>query len=255
MMTMSPMNTRESIKKRLAIVMPAYNAAKTIERVFERIPSEVHPDVLHYIVVNDGSTDDTSQALARLQKHFPNLVILDHHVNRGYGATEKTLLRYVVRTDAEIVILLHSDGQYAPEEIPRLVVPFEAEKTDIVQGSRMMSGHSALRGGMPLYKYVANRILTGIENIAFGMKMAEYHSGYILYSKRALQEIPFEKLSDNFCFDQEMLIMARIKGLKIVQLPIPTHYGEEVSHLKPIAYGLNVLSLVWAYKRAHYHTL
>ena len=235
--------------------MPAYNAGKTIESVFQRIPPAVRPQIAHYVVVNDGSTDDTSEALGRLQNHFPNFVVLNHHVNRGYGAAEKTLLRHAVSTDAEVVVLLHSDGQYAPEEIPRLVQPFEAEGAEIVQGSRMIGGRSALRGGMPLYKYVSNRFLTGVENLAFGMKMAEYHSGYMLYSKRALQEIPFEKLSDNFCFDQEMLVMAKIKGLKIVQLPIPTHYGVEVSHLKPIRYGLNVLSLVLAYKLGHYHAL
>lgn len=108
---------------------------------------------------------------------------------------------------------------------------------------------------MPRYKYVSNRCLTSIENLAFGLNLAEYHSGYMLYSKRALQTIPFEKLGNTFCFDQEMLIMAKVKGLKIVQRPIPTHYGDEISHLKPIRYGLNVLALVWAYQRGYYHAL
>lgn len=250
-----PRQAQLAMSKKLAIVIPAYNAGKTIEHVFARIPPAVHPQVVRYIVVNDGSTDDTAEALGRLQQRFPNLVILDHGVNRGYGAAEKTLLRYATGTEAEVVVLLHADGQYAPEEIPRLVEPFETEKADIVQGSRLMGGRAALRGGMPLYKYAANRVLTTIENLAFGMRMAEYHSGYMLYSQRALRTIPFEKLSGTFCFDQEMLIMAKIKGLKIVELPIPTHYGDEVSHLKPIRYGFNVLSLVWAYKRGHYHAL
>jgi len=235
--------------------MPAYNAEKTIERVFARIPPAVQHQVVHYIVVNDGSTDDTAAALGRLQQHFPRLVVLDHGVNRGYGVAEKTLLRYAAGTEAEVIVLLHADGQYTPEEIPRLVEPFDTEQADIVQGSRMMEGRAALRGGMPLYKYVANRALTAIENLAFGLRMAEYHSGYMLYSQRALRTIPFEKLSDNFCFDQEMLIMAKVKGLKIVQRPIPTHYGDEVSHLKPVRYGLHVLALVWAYQRGHYHAL
>jgi len=243
------------IRKKLAIVMPAYNAGKTIEQVFARIPPAVHPHVVHYIVVNDGSTDDTAEVLQRLPSRFPNLVVLDHGVNRGYGAAEKTLLRYAVGTEAEVVILLHADGQYAPEQIPHLVEPFETDQADIVQGSRMMQGRAALHGGMPFYKYVANRTLTTIENLTFGLRLAEYHSGYMLYSQRALQTLPFEKLSDNFCFDQEMLIMARVKGLKIVQRPIPTHYGAEVSHLKPVRYGLNVLALVWAYKRGYYNAL
>lgn len=254
-MACSTRQTHLSISKKLVIVMPAYNAGTTIERVFARIPRDVHPHVLHYIVVNDGSTDDTATALERLQQSYPNLVVLDHGVNRGYGAAQKTLLRYAANTEAEIIVLLHADGQYAPEEIPRLIQPFETENADIVQGSRMMEGRAALRGGMPFYKYVANRTLTAIENLAFGMRMAEYHSGYMFYSRQALRAIPFEKLWENFCFDHDMLIMANIKGLKIVQRPIPTHYGDEISHLKPIRYGFNVLSLVWAYKRGYYHAL
>ena len=248
--------SRSIDQRRLVIIMPAYNAGKTIERVFDRIPQEIHPRITEYVVVNDGSKDDTAAALARLKQRFGNLVILDHGTNKGYGVAEKNLLKYALRTDADIAVLLHSDGQYAPEEIPRLIQPFEREDADIVQGSRMMGDRRrALEGGMPFYKYAANRFLTAVENRAFGLDMAEYHSGYMLYSKRALQRIPFEKLGENFCFDQEMLIMAKIKGLKIVQLPIPTHYGDEISHLKPIRYGLNVLSLVMAYKRGYYHAL
>jgi glycosyltransferase involved in cell wall biosynthesis len=249
------MSNEQKIKK-IAIIMPAYNAGKSIERVFERIPLEIRQSILHYIVVNDGSTDDTSNALSRLQLSFPNLVVIDHLVNKGYGAAEKTLLRHALDTEAEVCVLLHADGQYAPEEIPQLLKPFEEEQADIVQGSRMVDGgRCALQGAMPLYKFVANRFLTAIENHAFGLHLAEYHSGYMLYSKRALLEIPFEKLADNFCFDQEMLVMAKIKGLKIIERPIPTFYGNEVSHLKPMRYGFNVLSLVWEYKRGHYHEL
>lgn len=240
---------------KVAIGVPAYNASKTIERVFERIPPAIHPQIVKYIVVNDGSTDDTAAVLTRMQQSYPNVLTLHHEVNKGYGAAEKTLLCSAVETDADVLVLLHADGQYAPEELPKLLEPFASEAADIVQGSRMMAGRAALQGGMPHYKYVANRGLTAIENMAFGLRMAEYHSGYMLYAKRALREIPFEKLSDSFCFDQEMLIMAKIKGLKIVQQPIPTHYGDEVSHLKPIRYGLHVLSLVWAYKRGYYHAL
>ena len=240
---------------KLAIVVPAYNAGQTIERVFERIPSAIQAQIVQYIVVNDGSTDDTATVLNRLQRRYSNLLPLHHDVNKGYGAAEKTLLRHAIQTDADVAVLIHADGQYAPEEIPNLLQPFTSETADIVQGSRMMEGRAALRGGMPRYKYVANRGLTAIENLAFGLRMAEYHSGYMLYAKRALQTIPFEKLGDTFCFDQEMLIMAKVKGLKIVQRPIPTHYGDEISHLKPIRYGLHVLSLVWSYQRGYYHSL
>ncbi len=244
-----------AVHARLVIVMPAYNAGKTIERVFERIPPTIQSQVVNYVVVNDGSTDDTAEALTRLQHSNPKVVALQHDINQGYGAAEKTLLRYAVNTEADVIALLHADGQYAPEELPQLIEPFVSEAADIVQGSRMMQGSKALQGGMPHYKYVSNRCLTAIENMAFGLKMAEYHSGYMLYSKHALSTIPFEKLGNTFCFDQEMLIMAKIKGLKIVQRPIPTHYGDEISHLKPIRYGLNVLSLVWAYQKGYYHAL
>jgi len=240
---------------KLAIVVPAYNASKTIERVFARIPPAIQHQIVTYIVVNDGSTDNTAAVLSRLLQGYPNVLTLHHDVNKGYGAAEKTLLRCAVETDADVVVLLHADDQYAPEELPQLIEPFASGEADIVQGSRMMEGRAARRGGMPRYKYVANRGLTAIENMTFGLQMAEYHSGYMLYAKRALREIPFEKLSDSFCFDQEMLIMAKVKGLKIVQRPIPTYYGDEISHLKPIRYGLHVLSLVLAYKRGYYHAL
>ena len=247
------MNVSAHLK--LAVVVPAYNASLTIEGVFKRIPTTVQSQIVKYIVVNDGSTDDTKAALERLQQDYPDVVVRHHDINKGYGAAEKTLLHCAIETDADVVALLHADGQYAPEELPNLIEPFASESADIVQGSRMMTGRAALHGGMPRYKYVANRGLTAIENLAFGLRMAEYHSGYMLYAKRALQKIPFEKLSDSFCFDQEMLIMAKVKGLNIVQRPIPTHYGDEVSYLNPIRYGLQVLSLVWAYKKGYYDTL
>lgn len=136
-----------AIHPKLIIVMPAYNAGKTIERVFERIPPAVRSQVVNYVMVDDGSTDDTAEVLTQLQRRDPKVVALHHGVNQGYGAAEKTLLRYAVETEAEVVALLHADGQYAPEELPKLVEPFVFEAADIVQGSRMMEGRAALRGG------------------------------------------------------------------------------------------------------------
>ena len=176
------------------VLMPAYNAGATVEKVFARIPPEAKRRIRRYVAVNDGSTDDTAAALDRLRSEFPNLVVLTHEANRGYGAAEKTLLRYALREGAEVGILLHSDGQYSPEKIPELLEPFDGDAADLVQGSRMLGG-GALRGGMPLYKFVANKALTALENWAFGMHLAEYHSGYMLYSREALETIPFEKLS------------------------------------------------------------
>ena len=141
-----------------------------------------------------GLDQPYAPALDRLCNDFPNLVVLTHEANRGYGEAEKTLLRYTLRERAEVGILLHSDGQYSPEKIPELLEPFDGAAADLVQGSRMLGG-GALRGGMPLYKFVANKALTALENWAFGMHLAEYHSGYMLYSREALETIPFEKLS------------------------------------------------------------
>jgi glycosyltransferase involved in cell wall biosynthesis len=240
--------------KKILIIMPAYNAGKTIERVFVRIPDYVKKRVGKYVVVNDGSSDNTEAALARLERQYPDLVVLKHEKNRGYGAAEKTLLNYALKEGAEVAILLHSDGQYSPEKIPDLIKPFDNDQADIVQGSRMM-GNGALKGGMPLYKFLANKALTLIENLSFGMKMAEFHSGYMIYARKALLEIPFNKLSDSFDFDLEMLVMAKIKGLKIVEVPIPTIYADETSHLDPIKYGFDVLKVVRDYLGGKYHRL
>ena len=236
------------------ILMPAYNAGATIEKVFARVPPETRKRIRRYVAVNDGSTDDTASALERLQNEFPNLVVLNHPANRGYGEAEKTLLRYSLAERAEVGIVLHSDGQYSPEKIPDLLAPFDRDAADLVQGSRMVGG-GALAGGMPLYKFVANKALTAIENRAFGMHLAEYHSGYMLYSRKALETIPFEKLSNSFDFDLEMLVLARVKGLRIAEVAIPTIYAGEKSHLNPVRYGLDVLTIVRNYRRGKYHAM
>jgi glycosyltransferase involved in cell wall biosynthesis len=236
------------------VIMPAYNAGRTIERVFARIPPAARERIERYVVVNDGSGDDTEAALGRLLRSFPGLVILRHPVNRGYGAAEKTLLDYALAEGAEIAILLHADGQYSPEKIPDLLAPFDRDEADLVQGSRM-AAPGALRGGMPLYKFVANKALTTLANWAFGMRLSEYYSGYMVYHRRALLAIPYRKLGDSFHFDLQMLVMARVKGLRIQQVPIPTIYAGEVSHLSPIKYGFDVLSVIADFRAGKYHGL
>jgi len=233
------------------VLMPAYNAGATIEQVFARIPAGAEQRITRYVVVNDGSSDETPAALARLQARHANLTVLTHARNRGYGVAEKTLLSYALKEKADVGIILHADGQYSPECIPDLLRPFDEDAADLVQGSRMLGG-GALKGGMPLYKFIANKALTAIENAAFGMRLAEYHSGYMLYSRKMLQSIPFLKLSDSFDFDLEMIVMAHVKGLRIVEIAIPTMYAGEASHLRPIPYGMKVLSVVWSYRRQKY---
>jgi glycosyltransferase involved in cell wall biosynthesis len=234
---------------KIFIVMPAYNAGATIEKVFSRIPGRVGDGIERYVVVNDGSTDDTNEALDRLSGRYANLVTLQHDQNRGYGAAEKTLLNYALKENADV-----ADGQYSPEKIPDLLNPLNENRADMVQGSRMLDG-GALKGGMPLYKFLANKSLTALENWAFGLKLAEYHSGYMVYSQKCLTKIPFNKLSDSFDFDLEMIVMAKVKGLKITEVPIPTIYADELSHLKPVQYGFDVLSIIFRYKRGMYHRL
>jgi glycosyltransferase involved in cell wall biosynthesis len=243
-----------NMANKIFVLIPAYNAGRTVEGVFARIPTAAKQRIGRYVAVNDGSKDDTAAALARVQREFPNLVVLNHETNQGYGEAAKTLLRYAMKENADVVIVLHSDGQYSPERIPDLLKPFDDETADMVQGSRMLDG-GALRGRMPFYKFVANKVLTGIENRALGMKLAEYHSGYMLYSRRALELIPFEKLSNSFDFDLEMIVLARVKGLRIAEIAIPTIYAGEKSYLNPIKYGFDVLSVLRNYKRGRYHAM
>lgn len=241
--------------QKLIIAIPAYNASLTLESVFRRVPREIAERTAHYVVVNDGSTDATADVARRLRRCFSNLELIEHPENRGYGATAKTGLGRSLELGADVVVWLHGDGQYAPECIPELLVPLEANQADIVQGSRLKSG-GALQGGMPFYKFVANKLLTSMENYVFGLRLAEYHSGYMLYRRKALQMIPFRDFIDRaFVFDQEMIVSARILGLRVVDLPIPTRYAEETSHLRPIPYGIDVLKLMGRYMRGDYHRL
>ncbi len=241
-------------EKNIFIIMPAYNAGKTVERVFERIPRHVADSISRYIIVDDGSSDDTASALERVATRFEGTVILRHSRNKGYGAAEKTLLNSAVSNGVDIAILLHADGQYSPEKMPDLLEPLLSGDADIVQGSRMLEG-GAMQGGMPFYKYLANKILTGVENFGFGMSMAEFHSGYMLYSRRVLEAIDFNRLSNSFDFDLEMLVCAKTLGLRIKEVAIPTIYADEISYLNPIKYGLDVLSVVRKYRSGYYHGL
>jgi glycosyltransferase involved in cell wall biosynthesis len=237
--------------KKIYIVIPAYQAAKTIESVFARLPRELAEKDVHIVVVNDGCTDDTPAIVRRIMQGRSDTELIDKPQNAGYAQAQKTGFSYALQQGADIVVLLHADGQYAPELLPQLLAPLEKEEADVVQGSRMLGG-GALKGGMPVYKYIANKALTGLENLAFGLKMAEYHSGYMLYSRRCLESVPFTRLSDTFHFDGEMIMMAAKRKLPIVEVAIPTRYADEQSHLKPIQYGMDVLRVIWKNFRGGY---
>lgn len=235
---------------RIVVVIPAYNAARQIRSVVERIAATALPHGVRIVVVNDGSTDGTLAQIASLGALRCSVDLIDRKRNGGYGAAMKDGLERARALDAEIVACIHADGQYSPEALPRLVSELTGRRIDLLQGSRIASG-TALSGGMPLYKYLANAVLNRIENWTLDLAMTDYHSGYLLYGRRALS-LPFRNFSDSFDFDLEVLASARAHGLSIDETGIPTHYGDEVSHLHPLSYGLRVLRVMWNYRRGRY---
>ena len=232
-----------------AIFVPAYNAARTIGSVIERIPAELWPTVVAAIVIADGSGDGTGAAVARLQARFPEVRLTVHPDNRGYGAAVRTGLRLGRETGADYVVCLHADEQYPPEKLPAFIGHMAAKGIDVLQGSRHLEG-GARQGGMPLYKIVAGKVLTWMENRAFGLSMTDYHSGFLLYSRRAVEMIPFDRLSHYF--DLEVIACARARGLRIAELGIPTRYAGEESHLDPVWYGLRCLRVMLRHRMGRY---
>jgi glycosyltransferase involved in cell wall biosynthesis len=232
---------------KLAVVIPAYNAEKTLAQVAGRIPQ----NVFGIWIVDDCSIDGTVRIAGRLAQTDPRVRIVRREKNGGYGAAMKAGLRAAAGDGAQMIACVHSDGQYAPEELPAMQAALEQGGLDLLQGSRIASG-TALSGGMPAYKYLAGRALTFLENRVFGLQMSDYHSGYLLYGRRALASINFAELSDSFDFDLEVIASARAQGLRIGERPIPTHYGEESSSLSPIPYGFRVLGVMLKYLRGHY---
>ncbi|MBN1809899.1 MAG: glycosyltransferase family 2 protein [Planctomycetes bacterium] len=240
----------------VSVLMPAYNAGRTIESVVDRIPADAWARVKSLWVINDGSLDDTAAAAERVGRTRPGRVkVVNLPGNRGYGGAVKAGLERVREEGAGTAVCLHADGQYAPEEMMRLVDEMHRTGMDVLQGSRLANregGGGAIAGGMPLYKYAAGRVLCVLENIVFRKRMTDYHSGYMVYGKRALEEIPFKGLSDSFDFDLEVIAAATAMGLSVGESPIPTHYGDEVSHLNTTMYGLRVLRVLARYGRGGY---
>jgi glycosyltransferase involved in cell wall biosynthesis len=235
---------------KLCVVIPAYNAASHIEAVLERVAGLTSCGLAHVVVVDDGSRDDT---LRRVRLHQPvgyRLSVVERQPNGGYGAAMKDGLAAAREHEPELVACIHADGQYAPEALPALIAELSRRGLDLLQGSRIAAG-TALKGGMPLYKYVGNALLNRLENYALSLSMTDYHSGYLLYGRRALA-MPFAGLSDSFDFDLEVIASAKARGLAVGEAPIPTHYGDEVSHLNPVTYGLRVLRVLWNYRRGRY---
>jgi glycosyltransferase involved in cell wall biosynthesis len=234
-----------------AVVIPAYNAARHLPGVVQRVLAHPPAELLAVIVVDDGSRDDTAAIAERLAAAEPRLQLVRRAANGGYGAAMKDGLAAARARGAAQVACVHADGQYSPEVLPGLLQAMSARGLDLLQGSRIASG-TALSGGMPLYKYLANAGLNVLENLTFGLGMTDYHSGYLVYGPRALAAIAFDRLSDSFDFDLEVIASARAARLAVGEAPIPTHYGDEISHLRPLPYGLRVLRILWRYRRGKY---
>ncbi|HZJ27478.1 MAG TPA: bifunctional glycosyltransferase/class I SAM-dependent methyltransferase [Acidimicrobiia bacterium] len=238
--------------KRIGVLVVAYNAASTLAAVLDRIPRDFVDRIDRVLVHDDYSQDATYLVGLGYQQTTPELPleVIRHPRNLGYGGNQKASYAWAMEHGLDIVVLLHGDGQYAPELLPEMVAPLERDEADAVFGSRMMEAGAARRGGMPMYKYVGNKILTGIENAAAGMDLSEWHSGYRAYSVEALRELPLEITSDGFDFDTQIILQLHEAGKRIVEIPIPTYYGGEICHVNGLKYAADVTHAALRY-RAH----
>ncbi|MGB1120749.1 MAG: glycosyltransferase family 2 protein [Saprospiraceae bacterium] len=222
--------------KKVIVVLPAYKAAKTLEKTYREIPFDLVDDV---ILCDDASPDDTVEVGKRLNiKH-----IIQHDINKGYGGNQKSLYNKALALGGDIIIMLHPDYQYTPKLIPAMVSIIGNNLYDVVLGSRIL-GNGALKGGMPMYKYIANRFLTLTQNILINHKLSEYHTGYRAFSRAVLEGVNFNENDDDFVFDNEMLSQIVYKGYGIGEVTCPTKYFEEASSInfqRSAKYGLGVL--------------
>jgi len=227
--------------KKLVVVMPAYNAEKTLVQTFQELP---HEYVDETILVDDASRDRTAQIAREL-----GIRTVIHGKNRGYGGNQKTCYREALSCGADIVVMLHPDYQYSPKLVTAMASMIASGHYDIVLGSRILGG-GALKGGMPLYKYIANRGLTFIENVGVGAKLSEYHTGFRAFSRTILETLPLEENSDDFVFDNEMLVQAHYFGFHIGEISCPTRYfndASSISFTRSVQYGFSVLATTLLY--------
>ena len=230
--------------KKVCVVMPAYNAEKTLEQTVAEVPRDVVDDI---ILVDDGSRDATVSVAKRLGLH-----VIVHEKNRGYGGNQKTCYSAALARGADIVVMVHPDYQYTPKLLPALVNCVASELYDVALGSRILGGGS-LKGGMPLYKYVANRFLTAAENLLIGEKLSEYHTGYRAFSRRLLETLPLGENDDDFVFDNQMLVQAAYFGFHIAEVTCPTKYFEDASSInfaRSVKYGFGVLGAAFDFRLA-----
>ena len=235
--------SHSDIKKKILIFIPSYNVEKKIYSVISRIPDFIFKnDDIKLLIINDCSTDKTTQEIERIKKDFDyNIDVFNSESNLGYGGVQKYAYQYSIDHQFDYLIMLHADGQYAPEELPNFIKKFDDKNLDAVFGSRMKSYKSALKGGMPVYKFLGNIALTFVQNLILNSNMSEFHSGYRSFKVDSLKMIEFKNKANYYHFDTEIIIEMLKKKQKILEIHIPTHYGDEISHLKSIPYGIKVL--------------
>jgi glycosyltransferase involved in cell wall biosynthesis len=232
--------------RRIVVVMPAYNAERTLRKTFAEIPRDVVDEVL---LTDDASRDDTVRVAREL-----GITTLVHEKNRGYGGNQKTCYAAALERGADIAVMLHPDYQYTPRLITAMAALIANDVYDVVLGSRILVG-SAIAGGMPLYKYVANRFLTLAENLVIGSKLSEFHTGYRAFSRRVLEELPLLEGSDDFVFDNEMLLQAIFFGFRVGEISCPALYEEDSSSInfsRSVVYGFGVLRTALAFRLARW---
>jgi 2-polyprenyl-3-methyl-5-hydroxy-6-metoxy-1,4-benzoquinol methylase len=237
---------------RIGILVVAYNAVTTLAATLDRIPEDFRPLVDVVLVSDDFSTDTTYEAGLEYQRSheaFPIRVVRQRR-NLGYGGNQKFGYRWLIEHGIDIAVLLHGDGQYAPEVMPEIVAPLLEGQADVVMGSRMLRAGGARAGGMPLYKFVGNKVLTRFQNKISGLELSEWHSGYRAFSLEQLARIPFEENSDGFDFDTEVLLQLHDSSARIVEVPIPTYYGDEICRVNGVAYAKDVSVDVLRYRLA-----
>jgi glycosyltransferase involved in cell wall biosynthesis len=236
----------------ISILIPSYNAEKTLRSVIERIPASLWDSIAHLYLINDGSNDRTGSVITELTKENKICIPLQHPINYGYGAAVKNGLHCCRSDGCDYAVCLHADGQYPPELIERGIHKMEVDKIDLLQGSRIASG-TALSGGMPFYKYLCGQMLTKIENMVFKLTLTDYHSGFLMYDRPILNALTTDRLSNSFDFDLEMIASARASGFVIGEMPIPTRYAGEKSYLHPVKYGIQVLQVLFRYTMGKYN--
>ena len=215
------------MQKKIAIFIPAYNVGQTLPLTLDRIPKEIKENVAEIFVIDNNSKDNSYLiAIGYKEKNkLPNLKVFKNKTNLGYGGSQKMAYKYAIKNKFDVVVMLHGDAQYAPEELPKLLKKMEKTDADLVFGSRMRG--NPLKGGMPFWRYMGNRFLTFVENKVLDWNLSEFHSGYRIYKVDALKKIPFNKLPDDYWFDTDILIQFKVRNLKVDEAPIPTYYGEE----------------------------